>query len=31
LGDSTNIKWHEGSVSREARQKLLNQKGCVWR
>ena len=31
VGDSTNIKWHEGSVSREARQKLLNQKGCVWR
>jgi len=29
VGDSTNIKWHEGSVSREAREKMLNQKGCV--
>jgi adenylylsulfate kinase len=28
---STNITWHEGSVSREERQKLLNQKGVtVW-
>jgi hypothetical protein len=29
VGDSTNIKWHEGSVSREAREKMLNQKGCA--
>ena len=29
VGDSTNIKWHEGSVSREAREKLLDQRGCV--
>ncbi len=28
---ATNITWHEGSVSREERQKLLNQKGVtVW-
>src|SRR5947208_5767405 len=28
---STNITWHEGSVSREEREKLLNQKGVtVW-
>jgi len=28
---STNITWHEGSVSRDERQKLLNQKGVtVW-
>jgi adenylylsulfate kinase len=28
---STNITWHEGSVTREERQKLLNQKGVtVW-
>jgi adenylylsulfate kinase len=28
---STNITWHEGSVSRQERQKLLNQKGVtVW-
>lgn len=26
---STNITWHEGSVTREERQKLLNQKGVV--
>lgn len=26
---ATNITWHEGSVTREERQKLLNQKGCV--
>uniref|UniRef100_A0A7S3UA91 Adenylyl-sulfate kinase n=1 Tax=Picocystis salinarum TaxID=88271 RepID=A0A7S3UA91_9CHLO len=29
VGDSTNIKWHEGSVSREEREKLLDQRGCV--
>eukprot|EP00894_Picocystis_sp_ML_P003125 jgi/Pico_ML_1/53642/g423.t1 len=29
VGDSTNIKWHEGSVSREAREKILDQRGCV--
>ena len=28
---ATNITWHEGSVSREERQTLLNQKGVtVW-
>jgi adenylylsulfate kinase len=28
---ATNVTWHEGSVSREERQKLLNQKGVtVW-
>ncbi len=28
---ATNITWHEGSVSREERQKLLGQKGVtVW-
>eukprot|EP00898_Chlorokybus_atmophyticus_P002017 jgi/Chlat1/2816/Chrsp187S02972 len=26
---STNIKWHEGAVSREAREKILKQKGAV--
>jgi adenylylsulfate kinase len=26
---ATNITWHEGSVTREERQKLLNQKGVV--
>mmetsp|Transcript_7410 Transcript_7410/g.26072 ORF Transcript_7410/g.26072 Transcript_7410/m.26072 type:complete len:258 (-) Transcript_7410:501-1274(-) len=29
VGSSTNIKWHEGSVSREQREKLADQKGCV--
>mmetsp|Transcript_44459 Transcript_44459/g.74170 ORF Transcript_44459/g.74170 Transcript_44459/m.74170 type:complete len:270 (+) Transcript_44459:74-883(+) len=29
VGNSTNVKWHEGSVSREVREKTLNQKGCV--
>jgi adenylylsulfate kinase len=29
LQKATNITWHEGSVTREERQKLLNQKGCV--
>ena len=29
VGSATNIKWHEGSVSREAREKLMGQKGCV--
>ena len=28
---ATNITWHEGSVTRDERQKLLNQKGVtVW-
>ena len=26
VGSSTNIKWHEGSVGREKRQEMLNQK-----
>ena len=26
---STNITWHEGTVSREERQKLLDQKGVI--
>eukprot|EP00898_Chlorokybus_atmophyticus_P006132 jgi/Chlat1/651/Chrsp103S00967 len=25
----TDVTWHEGAVSRNAREKLLNQKGCV--
>lgn len=29
VGDSTNIKWHEGSVARADREAMLNQKGCV--
>jgi adenylylsulfate kinase len=29
VGESTNIKWHEGSVDRETREKTLGQKGCV--
>ena len=29
VGESTNIKWHEGSVSREARERSMGQKGCV--
>jgi adenylylsulfate kinase len=29
VGDSTNIKWHEGSVDAATREKALNQKGCV--
>jgi len=29
VGDSTNIKWHEGSVDQALREKALNQKGCV--
>ena len=29
VGDSTNIKWHEGSVDASTREKALNQKGCV--
>ncbi|GAX82740.1 hypothetical protein CEUSTIGMA_g10166.t1 [Chlamydomonas eustigma] len=29
VGESTNIKWHEGGVSRDAKEQLLNQKGCV--
>ena len=28
---STNITWHQGAISREDRQRLLNQKGvCLW-
>ena len=29
LGESTNIKWHEGAVDRETRERALGQKGCV--
>uniref|UniRef100_A0A2P2L0G0 Adenylyl-sulfate kinase n=2 Tax=Rhizophora mucronata TaxID=61149 RepID=A0A2P2L0G0_RHIMU len=29
IGNSTNIKWHESSVEKSERRKLLNQKGCV--
>lgn len=29
IGNSTNIKWHECSVNKTERQKLLKQKGCV--
>ena len=29
VGDSTNIKWHEGSVDSATRAKALGQKGCV--
>lgn len=29
IGNSTNIKWHECSVKKAERQKLLKQKGCV--
>ncbi|CAN0920749.1 Adenylyl-sulfate kinase 1, chloroplastic [Linum grandiflorum] len=29
VGNSTNIKWHDCSVDKIARQKLLHQKGCV--
>jgi adenylylsulfate kinase len=29
VGSSTNIRWHEGAVSREAREGALNQKGAV--
>lgn len=29
VGSSTNIKWHETKVPKEARQGLLRQKGCV--
>mmetsp|Transcript_6424 Transcript_6424/g.17960 ORF Transcript_6424/g.17960 Transcript_6424/m.17960 type:complete len:248 (-) Transcript_6424:1099-1842(-) len=29
IGESTNIKWHESRVTREDKQKLLNQRGCV--
>jgi len=29
VGDSTNIKWHEGSVDTATREKAMNQKGCV--
>ena len=29
VGDSTNIKWHEGSVDSATREKAMNQKGCV--
>jgi len=29
VGDSTNIKWHEGSVDTATREKAMGQKGCV--
>eukprot|EP00951_Prasinocladus_malaysianus_P045484 scaffold606388_cov39-Prasinocladus_malaysianus.AAC.1 len=29
IGASTNIKWHDSRVSREDKQTLLKQKGCV--
>ncbi|CAN1285024.1 Adenylyl-sulfate kinase 1, chloroplastic, partial [Linum perenne] len=29
VGNSTNIKWHDCSIDKNGRQKLLNQKGCV--
>lgn len=29
VGSSTNIKWHEGAVPTEDKEKLLGQKGCV--
>eukprot|EP00245_Coleochaete_scutata_P004605 TRINITY_DN17352_c0_g1_i1.p1 TRINITY_DN17352_c0_g1~~TRINITY_DN17352_c0_g1_i1.p1 ORF type:complete len:284 (+),score=61.77 TRINITY_DN17352_c0_g1_i1:176-1027(+) len=29
VGAATNIKWHESKVTREERQAIMNQKGCV--
>jgi len=29
VGSSSNIKWHESPVTRDAREKQLNQRGCV--
>lgn len=29
IGNSTNIKWHEGGVSRSSKEELLGQRGCV--
>eukprot|EP00793_Prasinoderma_coloniale_P004393 PRCOL_00000153-RA len=29
VGESTNIKWHESHVTRDVREKILGQKGCV--
>ena len=29
VGAATNIKWHESPVTREARERRLNQRGCV--
>jgi Mrp family chromosome partitioning ATPase len=29
VGNSTNIKWHEGAVPTSAKEKLLRQRGCV--
>jgi hypothetical protein len=29
VGSSTNIKWHEGGVPTEDKEKNLNQRGCV--
>lgn len=29
VGASTNIRWHESRVSRDDKQKLLKQRGCV--
>ena len=30
VGDSTNIKWHEGSVDVQTREKTMGQKGSSW-
>lgn len=29
IGSSTNIKWHEGMVARESKERLLGQRGCI--
>ncbi len=29
VGKSTNIKWHEGAVPLEDKERLLQQRGCV--
>lgn len=29
VGDSTNIKWHESTVTREHKEAIMGQKGCV--
>jgi len=29
VGESTNIKWHEGAVDRDTRERAIGQKGCV--
>jgi adenylylsulfate kinase len=28
-GNSTNIKWHEGGVTTQQKEDMLEQKGCV--